>query len=259
MSFLELNPDDYPWKIEAKVVGYGQLDPNERIVLKHERLRDIDYSGRKLKQFCAIGSQFERCHFEKMRVQDFSYGAGREVSDYLECNFDEIRVRHMGSGLARFVRCSFKDVDIRKWRSDDAEFIDCVFTGRLEECIFYGTVPEQDRPWVGREKNEFRGNDFSGCDLVDVAFRAGIDLDQQKLPIGPEYLYLSDAAAAIERANATIEGWYDPGMRKQGLSLLETIAMGVGGGQRQRLLRADNYYGIDPREVVDGVFAALRD
>jgi hypothetical protein len=147
---------------------------------------------------------------------------------------------------------------MRDWRSYESEFIDCIFTGRLTECIFNGTVPEQDRPWVGRERNEFRGNDFSGCDLVDVAFRTGIDLSLQRLPTGPEYLYLPDAAVAIGHAHAAINEWYDASLRERGLSLLNTLAIDVEGGQRQELFRANDYYGIDPREVVDGVFAALR-
>jgi hypothetical protein len=96
---------------------------------------------------------------------------------------------------------------VRKWTCFEAEFIDCTFTGRLQTCIFNGTVSEEDRPWVGRERNEFRGNDFSGAELVDVAFRTGIDLDQQRLPTGPDYLYVPDAAAAIERAQRGLADW----------------------------------------------------
>lgn len=258
MSSLRLNPDEYPWKIEARVVGHGKLDPSQHVSLDHVTLHGADFSGRKLKHFGAVGCRFERCSFSKMRIDDFSFGAGRESTEYLECSFDGIRVHHMGSGFARFVRCSFKDVDIRDWRCYQSEFIDCEFTGRLEECIFYGTVPEKDRPWVGREKNEFRGNDFSGCDLVDVAFRTGIDLSQQKLPTGPEYLYLADAAAAIERAGVVVGGWYDSQLREQGLSLLKSVEYEVLGNQVQILLRADDYH-TRPREVVDGVFAALRE
>jgi hypothetical protein len=93
---------------------------------------------------------------------------------------------------------------------------------------------------------------------VDVAFRTGIDLSLQRLPTGPEYLYLPDAAVAIGHAHAAINEWYDASLRERGLSLLNTLAIDVEGGQRQELFRANDYYGIDPREVVDGVFAALR-
>jgi hypothetical protein len=180
-----------------------------------------------------------------------------EQSEYIECSFDGTRSEDYLGGFARFVGCSFKDVDIRGWRSDDAEFIDCMFTGRLEECIFYGTVPEKDRPWVGREKNEFRGNDFSGCDLVGVAFRTGIDLNLQCLPAGPEYLYLPDAASAMERARLIVQEWYDPGLRKDGLLLLQVAESELDSGQRQLLLNSNDYRKTIAGEVIDGVFAAL--
>ncbi len=244
-------------KVEARVVGYAKIDPNERVVLKHTHLRGADFSGRKLKQFCAIGARLEHCRFNGIRIGDFSFGAGRELSEFVGCSFDGARFDH-GAGFSRFVGCSFRDVDMRGWRCYKTELIDCTFTGRLTECIFYGTVPEQDRPWVGREKNEFRGNDFSGCDLVDVAFRTGIDLSLQRLPTGPEYLYLPDAAAAIEAARAAINEWYDARLREEGLSLLKALEDDVLRGQAQELFRAGDYYGIDSREVVDGVFSALR-
>jgi hypothetical protein len=257
MSSLELNPDEYPWKIESRVVGYGTVDPTEHISLDYEKHCEADYSGRKLKHFGAVGCRFERCGFENMRIDSFAFGSGHHQSEYIDCKFDGTRVYTMLGGFARFVRCSFRNVDIRKWKwCEQTELIDCVFTGRLEECIFCGTVPEKDRSWVGREQNEFRGNDFSGCDLIDVSFRTGIDLSQQKLPTGPMYLYLPDAAAAVARARAAVSEWYDLGMRNQGLSLLKSIELESQGGQRQLLLRADDYETRAP-ELVDGVFVAL--
>jgi uncharacterized protein YjbI with pentapeptide repeats len=247
-------------KVKAKVVGHVKIDPNDYVNVEHARLTDEDYSGRKLKQFCAVGCRFERCRFERMRVDNFVPGAGMELSEYAHCSFDSIRVSRMGGGFARFVRCSFKNVEIRDWHCYKTEFVDCIFTGHMEECIFNGTVPEKDRSWVGREKNEFRGNDFSGCELVDVAFRTGIDLSQQRLPTGPEYLYLPDAAVAIERARTSVQEWYDAALREAGMTFLISIESELQGGQRQLLLHADDYYGCDslPREMVDGVFAALR-
>lgn len=251
-----LNPDDDKIIVEARVVGFVKVDPNDYLNVDHAKLIGADYSKRKVRMFTTVGSRFEKCRFEGTRIDNVAFGAGMELSEFIDCSFDGARMEN-GGGFSRFVRCSFQNVEIRGWRCYEAEFIECVFTGRLTECIFNGTVREQDRAWVGREKNEFRGNDFSGCDLVDVGFRTGIDLTHQELPSGPEYLYLPDAAAAIERAQRTVQQWYDPTLRERGLSLLETLQLGTD-TQKQRLLRADNYYGIDPREVVDGVFAALR-
>lgn len=262
MSSLELNPDDYPWKIEALEVGYKKPDPDQYMTLDHVHDRNVDYSGRKLDLFTAVGSRFEHCRFDKVRFGNIVFGGGREQSEYFECSFDGIRSDYYLTGFSRFVHCSFRDVDLRGWRCDKTEFIDCVFTGRLEECIFYGTVPEKDRPWVGREKNEFRGNDFSGCDLVDVAFRAGIDLEQQRLPTGPDYLYIPDAAAAIERAKRGLIDWM-PGTELQRTAqvLVSSDAMDVASGQRQLLLRLPDLYlsaGRFPREAIDKVIELYR-
>jgi hypothetical protein len=35
--------------------------------------------------------------------------------------------------------------------------------------------------------------------LIDVSFRTGIDLSQQRLPSGPDYLYLPNAAETMRR------------------------------------------------------------
>ena len=57
---------------------------------------------------------------------------------------------------------------------------------------------------LGRTSNEFRGNDFSGMDLIDVGFRTGIDLSLQRLPTGAQYVYLADAERALQRAREQV-------------------------------------------------------
>jgi uncharacterized protein YjbI with pentapeptide repeats len=201
------NIREVPMKVEAKDVGRVDVDPALDLFLDHLRLREADYSGRELLSFGAYGCRFERCNFNNLRADSVSFGSGMELTEYIDCTFDGLRFSHSIGNVARFVRCSFRDIKVRKWTCFEAEFIDCTFTGRLQTCIFNGTVSEEDRPWVGRERNEFRGNDFSGAELVDVAFRTGIDLDQQRLPTGPDYLYVPDAAAAIERAQRGLADW----------------------------------------------------
>jgi hypothetical protein len=132
----------------------------------------------------------------------------------------------------------------------------------MRKCIFNGTVPEEDRPWVGRERNEFHGNDFSGADLIDVAFRTGIDLEQQRLPSGPDYLYIPDAADAIERARQGLADWM-PGteLQRKALVIVNVEGETVKDGQRQLLLRLPDFYATParfPREVVDKVIELFR-
>jgi hypothetical protein len=93
-------------------------------------------------------------------------------------------------------------VEIRariKGRVDDGEL-----TGRMRRSFFNGTVREELVEALGRRSNEFRGNDFSGMDLLDVGFRTGIDLSLQRLPTGEQYVYLPEAERTLERAREQV-------------------------------------------------------
>lgn len=249
-------------RVEARVVGKIDMSRYEDIVLKHERLRGVDYSGRTVDGFCAVGSRLEGCRFNNFRVRSCPcFGAGREMSEFVDCSFDGAHLDMGSGGCARFVRCSFRNVVLRDWRCDRVEMIDCVFSGRIKTAIFNGTVPVEERSFLHRERNEFHGNDFSGVDLIDVAFRRGIDLTQQRLPAGPQYLYLPDAAAALEPTESNIVGWQEGKQRQTAMAFIRGLCEDVrGGGQRQLLLRADNYYPYASlsREAIDKVFALLR-
>jgi hypothetical protein len=165
-------------------------------------------------------------------------------------------------GYSRFVRCSFRNVDLRNWICFEVELVDCVFSGRLRRAVFNGTVRKEKQVLLGREHNEFHGNDFSAIDLIDVGFRTGIDLTQQRLPTEPEYLYLPDAAAAVERARSELIDWEEPepGLRRVALQWIDDLEQDVRDGQQQLFLRADDYYGYSslPRGAVDKLFSVLR-
>ena len=250
-------------RVEARVVGRVDAETLRRIRensvnLRHVHARGASYAGRTLEKFCSVGCRFMGCQFERMRINDAAFGSGMEMSEYVDCVFDGLRFDH-ATGNARFVRCSFREVDLRSWYCYAVEMIDCVFTGRLEEMVFHGTVSPAKRAFLHRERNEFHGNDFSGVDLIDVAFRRGIDLTQQRLPAGPQYLYLPDAAAALAHAQSVAAGWRVE-LREEALAVIRTCRSSVDGGQRQLLLRPDNYYSSDPlsHEAVDKLFALFR-
>jgi len=248
-------------KFHARVVGRINIPKDSRIVLDHVRLCGEDYCGRKLMQFCTIGCHLEGCRFDKARIDCAQLGAGREMSEFIDCIFDGAHM-NMGGGFSRFVRCSFRDVDLRGWRSR-VELIDCTFSGRLRQAIFSGTVLEKDQALLGRERNEFHGNDFSAMDLIEVEFRKGIDLTQQRLPSGPQYLYLPDAAASLARTRSELVNWEgSPDARRVALRIVDNWLEEevIKGGQRQLFLRPENYYGYSalPREAIDKVFSLLR-
>jgi hypothetical protein len=244
----------------VRVVGRGKIDPKKSVVLSREKLREADFSGRRLEYFSSEASRLEACRFDKARIESASFGAGRAPSEYLECSFDGARIRFGPGGFARFVRCSFRDVDLRDWFCFAVELVDCVFTGRLRHSFFNGTVPEDQRAFVGRKGNEFRGNDFSGMKLEDVSFRTGIDLTQQRLPSGPEYIYLPDPATAVQRARAEVVHWDDLDRRREAMVFINGLEEDVEKGQRQLLLRPDDYSRLpkDAKDALEDVFTLLR-
>jgi hypothetical protein len=249
-------------RYESKISGSVGIPSEHRVLLDHVDLREQDYSGRELIQFCAISSRLERCCFQRVRITkaEACFGAGREMSEFIECSFDGARIE-MGGGHARFLRCSFRDVDIRNWRGHTLELVDCTFSGRLKRGVFFGAVPPEKQVFLRRDRNEFRGNDFAAMELIDVMFRLGVDLSQQRLPSGSQYLYLPNAARAIMRARAEIITW-QPGSDAQrvALTIVNTLGDETSRGQRQLFLRPDDYYSQTtlPREAIDKVFALLR-
>jgi hypothetical protein len=244
---------------KAKVVGRRDIPQDQRVVLDHVQLTGEDYSDRTLAQFGTVGCRLVDCHFNGVRIDCAQFGAGREMSEFVGCTFDGARLVGVG-GLSRFIRCSFRDVDGRDWIFNRAELIDCTFTGRLRHAIFSGTVPQQFRIDAGRERNEFRGNDFSGLELIDVTFRAGIDLTQQRLPSGAQYIYLADPGTIVNRARSQVATWPESRDRRTAIGILDDLAEEVRGGQRQMLLRLADYlrYGSLSREGVEKAFALLR-
>lgn len=243
---------------ESHSVGKARIGENQRLVLDHERLHGADFSGRKLVQFSAAGSRLDACRFDKAKIEDASFGAGQETSEYVECSFDGVRIRFGPGGYSRFVRCSFRDVDLRDWFCFTVELIDCTFSGRLRKGFFNGTVPEDKRAVAGRERNEILGNDLSAMTLIDVGFRTGIDLTEQKLPSGPDYVYVPEAAEAVQRARASVIGWDDLSLRQPAMTLINVLEEDVAAGQRQLFLRPADY-GKLGKDAVDAVMALLRD
>ncbi|MEX2247854.1 MAG: hypothetical protein WEC75_14355 [Dehalococcoidia bacterium] len=142
-------------------MGKVKIGPASGVFLDHARLRGADFSGRELTYFGAHGSRLEACRFEDTRIESGSFGAGREMSEYVECSFDGARIWFVPGGYARFVRCSLRNAELYDWFCFAVEMVDCIFSGRIVKSVFNGTVPKDDRRAVRRERNEFHGNDFS--------------------------------------------------------------------------------------------------
>jgi hypothetical protein len=202
-------------QITARDVGAEKLDSGDYLTLEGVHAKGETYGPAKLKALWSIGSSFERCNFDGLRVEDAHFGSGSSRSEYIECTFDGASLRAPVVGWARFERCSFRDVRLRNWHST-ADFIDCVFSGRADQCLFHASAED---PATGAPVRpvEFRGNDFSGMDFRDVAFRGGVDLRLQRLPAGPDDVFIEDASEALTRARDSLRAWSDDRRREDAL------------------------------------------
>lgn len=226
---------------QARRTGRWVTSDDENVVLSGQRLVGADFRDRRLQQFSAEGSTFEGCRFDGAVIEFASFGAGRIVSEYVDCTFGGSKLRMGPGGYARFIDCSFEDAVIENWFCFAVEIVGCSFSGRLKKVVFNGEVPPDKREVVGRRYNRFEGNDFSRARLTDVGFRTGIDLTKQQLPTGAEYTLLTDAPAAVRRARAAFNAWSDPEAKKRARGVLAVMEEDVAAGQRQLLIRVDDY------------------
>jgi hypothetical protein len=233
---------EFGMEFSVRQVGRNPVSDEGRVVLSGQRLVSEDFSGRRLKQFSAAGVRLERCRFDSAVIEYGCFGSGRVVSEYVGCTFDGAKIRMGPGGYARFVDCTFEGAVIENWFCFAVDLVRCTFSGRLRKAVFNGTAPSDDRDVPGRSaRNEIEGNDFSRAKLIDVAFRTGVDLTKQRLPSGPEYTYLEDAASVLRRARSAFTSWDDPRMKKEAGSLLKVLEDTVAAGQSQLLVRVNDF------------------
>ncbi|MEH1169675.1 hypothetical protein V6V47_30285 [Micromonospora sp. CPCC 205539] len=236
---------------------------SHQVIADHQEVVGVDYSAQGVTGVVGIGARFERCRFDGLRLQDVAFGSGLEQSQYVGCSFDGVVLTGAG-GYSRFVGCTFREAEIYGLTAGYLEIVDCVFTGRIRSTTFWGAPPPgsaeqfasnlaflqrqgRDEPpgyraLVLRESNEIHGNDFSGADLLGVAFRHGVDLTRQRLPDGSDHLYVLDAEPALHRALALLVNRpADDLHARVERSLRRLLDREVASGQRQLLLREADY------------------
>jgi hypothetical protein len=267
-------------RFEARFAEGRPNGDNLRLMFEHETVADEQFADMRVAKFAAVGARFWRCRFANLTIDDASFGSGMEQSEYTDCIFERVRMTPNAGGFTKFTRCTFQDVDISRWQGDYLELIDCVFVGKIRTSLFWGSPPpgsrqryESDVQWLRkrgqmvplgyeamalRETNEFRGNDFSRAELLDTAFRGGIDLDLQRLPMGASYVYLPDAAAALTIADdhlARDDGELASAARE---FLDGVVRREIAAGQSQVLLNRKTFSPRKPRPDIDLAFEALR-
>lgn len=219
-------------EIQVRSAGYVKLPLPNRLFVDHQQVTGTDYTPLGLKRFGSHGSRFENCNFEKLRLDSLSFGAGQVISEYINCTFDGSKFfANTLLGRARFLNCSFRDIRSSRFRLAAGDLIGCVFSGRMDSTQIWGrTGPHADI--YGDRNNTIEGNDFSGVDFGDIDFRFGVDLRKQVLPVGPDYMLISDAAQVLARAYKDAVTTGDLENRQTLVRMIHSQQKAVDGGQR---------------------------
>lgn len=240
------------YELPEPIVMNGELDggefrppPSANVAFHDVVARGVDFSDGEYLCFSGHSSRFERCNFDRIRVENGPLGLYPQ-SLFQECTFRGAAFQKGASpALARFERCSFDEARIEEWFTHCAEFVECTFAGaRIVGSNFFGT-PFECYGWLElrhrRERNEFYGNDFSEAELIDTSFVDGIDLDAQRLPTGPEYVRINDAKSRIAQARARIASWDDAAAQREATSVLNVLEHFTEGNQRDLFTRRDEW------------------
>ena len=225
-----MSSDDF--KVHVRSKGYVKIPLEGRVFVDHEQVVGVDYSALALKRFGSHGSRFENCKFEGLRLDSLSFGAGKVPSEYYNCSFDgSTFYANTLLGRARFVGCTFRNIRSSRFKLAAGDLIDCVFTGKMDRTQIWGrTGPDADV--YGDRVNTIEGNDFSGVDFGDTDFRFGVDLREQILPTGEDYLFIPDAGQVLARAYKEAVTMTDLETRAVMIRMIEQHQEYVAAGQR---------------------------
>jgi hypothetical protein len=208
----------------------------KRVMLHGVQIEDEDFSGRRLDNLSiANGSRLTRCNFRRAQITGGGLGGGRIPSTYVGCVFDDARIKKIVPGRATFISCSFRNVTLSDVHFLEAEFIECTFSGLIRRVIFSARSPIVGTD-LERKVNRYIDNDFSEAELVDVAFRRGIDLNRQRMPSGPDYLLVKDAPSVLRYALEEAAHW-SGGDAKEAEVALRSLLNETKNGQDQIIVR----------------------
>ncbi|MFI6183962.1 pentapeptide repeat-containing protein [Nonomuraea sp. NPDC051191] len=204
------------------------------VTFDQARLVDVDFSGTRFAEFTVHSSEFEECDFTDVVFERLSMattcrqgtwdGVHWPQSVFRDCVFRRTRFPYSTFfGNVRFERCTFDRSRLRdQTHTFEAEFVDCVFRGRVQNVNFWGR-PMQDQTALGRERNDFSGNDLTGAELDYVAFHH-IDLQAQRWPGLPGYALLDRISARVAAVLPLVEQWPDARQRNKARFSLEFLA-----------------------------------
>jgi len=224
-----MNNNEYYARVRSK--GFVKLPKDGHLVVKSTNIRDHDYTNEGLKYFSSDNSKFLNCKFNGINFDEIGFGVGKKVSEYTQCNFDNIQVKNLNIGRARFINCSFLDVKLKEFKLIAGDLIGCRFSGQMEN-VQINAKPGKLAYIYGERLNIVRQNDFTGVEFSDVEFRYGVDLAMQQFPQGPDYLIIPDAGNVFLAMERGIESIEDAESRHTLLTIIASMRRATDEGQK---------------------------
>ena len=244
-----------PWRPETEIVtedlldGRFEVEPTRAVWFEEIAVRRVDFSGARFGDrsgeggLTVSGCRFEDCDFTNAVFHVAALGWGSQTV-YRRCSFQAAKLRQVLGrsplmmaftlGDARFEECSFRDATIRGWLAHEAEFVDCGFRGKIDRCRFFGR--RVDRPWFGRRKNEYRGNDFREVEFVWSSFEDGIPIGAQLWPESDAYIRLRRVGDRVRAVRPLVAGWPEV-ERREAEVMLQMLREDANGGQDEIFAR----------------------
>ncbi|WP_084958658.1 pentapeptide repeat-containing protein [Thermoactinospora rubra] len=266
---FSLRPSPHEW--QEAWIARGELRDRRfelpagvsSVFFERARLANVGFSGIRFAEFRVYDSVFDRCDFTGTAFDRLAMGdmcgegprdrAGWPRSVFRDCVFRRTRFPPFTFfGNVRFDRCVFDRSRLRGQTATlEAEFVDCVFLGRVRDINFWGRPAQRDEAALGRDRNEFTGNDFTGAELQGVAFRH-IDLHAQRFPGLPGYALLDRIGERARAVLPVVERWPDPRHREEARFSLEFLA-------GMALKDNDDHALVSPRDMGRRLPPALRE
>jgi uncharacterized protein YjbI with pentapeptide repeats len=234
--------------------------PDAAVEFVSATLTDVDLSDVAFPGFSAMRSTFIECRFDRAQFGGRPGFGRRGRSLYQKCSFRRVDFpRGAFIGQARFEECVFEG-RIHEWFSFAGEFVDCTFVGEVARSKFSGRPwgPSVESPRVlepARDRNDFTGNDFTRCNLRDIAFVRGIMIGAQRWPSSPDYVHVGQLHARLARAREIITNWPDHDERRVGLAMVRSFEGEE--YEEQDELFTDRASGYLDQAIVDRFWAVL--
>jgi hypothetical protein len=191
----------------------------ERVWLHRVTAERVDFSDLGFWGFHGDRCRFVECDFSGVRVEWLPFGDGGSL--FQRCSFRGARIGDFGR--VRLEECDFSNADLSGWFTWHADIVKCRFAGQLTSVVFEGTSEPGPRRWRRQHRNVFRGNDFRLAELDDVAFRGGIDLDDQLLPVGSHYVRLRNIKSRVAHVRAEVSAWPATEAVGEALTMLDLV------------------------------------